>query len=86
MKEDILIKQIKDNTEAKDQLFELLEDNDELMLEVLEVILDVSERDNAFREKVLDKIFQTSYLSRRVEGEIQHDDHGHGGCCKSMVR
>lgn len=84
MEKEVLIKEIKDNANAKDQLFELLEDNDELMLEVLEVILDVSDRDRVFRERVLDKIFETSFLSRRLEGEKRHEDHGQTGCCKSI--
>ncbi|MBI0398107.1 hypothetical protein [Cyclobacterium marinum] len=84
MEKDVLIKEIKDNAFAKDQLLELLEDNDELMLEILETILDVSDRDLVFREKVLDKIFETSYLSRQLERERRPKENGHGSCCKSM--
>lgn len=84
MREDKLIIQIPDDMEAKEQLFELLEDNDDLMLEVLEMILDVSDRDTIFREKVLDKIFETNYLARKVEGEMKEGEQIHG-CCHSLV-
>lgn len=85
MKYNKLISEVPYNVQAKDQLFELFEDNDELMLEVLETILDISEKDKNFREKVLDKVFATNYLARRVEAEMHQEDHTHEGCIMHLI-
>lgn len=70
--------------EGKEKLLEAMEDNDDLMLEVLETILNISDRDLKFREKVLDKIFETEYLSRNVEDESMGESKSMG-CCHSIA-
>lgn len=84
MKKDRLIIEVTKNAEAKNLLLEILENNDDLMLEVLEAILDISEQDTDFREKVLDKIFETNYLARRVDKEMEAEHQNHG-CCHVLV-
>lgn len=70
--------------EGKEKLLEALEDNDYLMLEVLETILRISDRDLMFREKVLDKIFETEYLSRNVE-DATNSETKSIGCCQNIA-